>query len=145
MRGKGVLAGLERERERESTHVCITFLRTCACQTSHCVRLGTPVMLTDSDSPRPDQQALAHCAVRALLCGKRAKLRGSVPQPLPPSRPEGQVWTCSERLERGEDWWQMCECVCSAVDWYSSCCQPLLLPLALLFAHFHPGLPRLHL
>lgn len=71
MRGKGVLAGLGGERERESgreagralahtlTHVVrdIFFLCTCACQTSHCVRLGTPVMLTDSDSPRPDQQA----------------------------------------------------------------------------------------
>lgn len=49
---------------------------TCACQTSQCVRLGTPVMLTGSDSPRPDQQALAHCTVWALLCGKRAQLRG---------------------------------------------------------------------
>lgn len=71
MRGKGVLAGLGGERERVGekqrarlhTHshtLCVTFfffLCTCACQTSHCVRLGTPVMLTDSDSPRPDQQA----------------------------------------------------------------------------------------
>lgn len=76
MRGKGVLAGLGGERERERTHVCVTFMCTCACQTSQCVRLGTPVMLTGSDSPRPDQQALAHCTVRALLCGKRAQLRG---------------------------------------------------------------------
>lgn len=47
------------------THVVcdIFFLCTCACQTSHCVRLGTPVMLTDSDSPRPDQQAW-HGALR---------------------------------------------------------------------------------
>lgn len=78
MRGKGVLAGMggEREKEREHTHVCITFMCTCACQTSRCVRLGTPVMLTDSDSPRPDQQALVHCAVPTPHCGKRAQLRG---------------------------------------------------------------------
>lgn len=81
MRGKGVLAGLGRERVRvrgecTHTHVCITFMCTCACQTSQCFRLGTPVMLTGSDSPRPDQQALAHCRARAFLCGKRAQLRG---------------------------------------------------------------------
>lgn len=62
--------------EKEHIHVCITFMCTCACQTSQCVRLGTPVMLRGSDSPRPDQQALAHCMVWAFLCGKRAQLRG---------------------------------------------------------------------
>ena len=78
LRGKGVLAGLggQKARESESIHVCITFMCTCACQTSQCVRLGTPVMLTGSDSPRPDQQALAHCTAWALLCGERAQLRG---------------------------------------------------------------------
>lgn len=34
---------------------------TWPCQTAQCVKAGTPVMLTGSDSPRPDQKALAHC------------------------------------------------------------------------------------
>ena len=94
------------EAERERTHVCITFMCTCACQTSQCVRLGTPVMLTGSDSPRPDQQALAHCTARALLCGRRAQLRGQCHSLCHHPGQRGQVWTCSWREKKDS----ICSC-----------------------------------
>lgn len=71
--GRAMEGGGWAQFECKRTH---TFICTCACQTGHCVRLGTPVMLTDSDSPRPDQQALAHCTVWILLCCNRVQLWG---------------------------------------------------------------------
>lgn len=101
-----------KERKGTHTHVCITFMCTWACQTSHCVRLGTPVMLTDSDSPRPDQQALAHCTVQGLFCGKGAQLRGQNhslchhPDQRGRSGPAVRCWR-----ERKKWWKRLCECV----------------------------------
>lgn len=97
-----------RERARESAHVCITFMCTCACQTSQCVRPGTPVMLTGSDSPRPDQQALAQCMAWALLCGKRAQLRGRSHSLCHSPGQRGRSGP-GERAKEG--WGRLCECV----------------------------------
>lgn len=89
-------------------------------------------MLTGSDSPRPDQQALAHCTAWALLIGKRAHLGG------------GACATASTTMQtqRGSSEPAVKECVSvySTTDWYISHCQPLLLPLACRLLPFIPAL-----
>ena len=141
MRGKGVLAGLggERESERERTrlyniyvHMCMSDKPVCqAGDTSHVNRFW----LT---SPRSAGPGTMHGVGSPLW--QEGPAQGPVPQPLPQSRPEGQVWTWTERERKREKAGRDCMSVCSIVDWYTSRCQPLLLPLALLFARSHPHL-----
>lgn len=101
-------------------------------------------MLTGSDSPRPDQQALAPRTVWALLYGKRAQLRGpATASATIQARGAGLDPQLQREGEKNGE--RDCVSVCSTVDWYTSHCQPLLLPLALLFARSHPGLLRLRL
>lgn len=57
-------------------------------------------MLTGSDSPRPDQQALAHCTAWTLLSGRRVQLRGRCHSLCHYTRPDRDIWTC--RLEQEE-------------------------------------------
>lgn len=91
----------ERERDRDRAPTRLSNISVpCACQSSLCVRLGTPVMLTGSDSPRPDQQGLAHCTAWALLCGKEAWLMGQCQRVCPCPDQRGQTGPAEKDRER---------------------------------------------
>lgn len=110
MRGRGVLAGLggERESERERTrsynihvHMCMSDKPVCqAGDTSHVNRFW----LT---SPRSAGPGTMHGMGSPLW--QECPAQGPEPQPLPQSRPEGQVWTWWGRAK--EEWGRLCECV----------------------------------